>query len=1094
MIRRAVVLLVAAVLVAAPGASAAASVPDTTEVFVGSGTGSAPEAHALAHRFVLDGSVEVRRGDNVLKADVDYRLDPDAGVLQLNPPLAAGERLTVRYAWLPLALPREFVGVERGEPTPKDSAHVAPTAKLTSDRLGQAIDNDLSIDGAKTLTIEAGTNKDATVDQSLRVSVTGHIGEDARITALLSDQNIPLQPEGNTQRLEELDEVLVQLEAKRGAATLGDFVARREGSAFGDFDRRLSGAEAWVSRGPARVRGIGASTRGTFRTVEFHGVDGKQGPYILAGQGVDVRGVIVAGSEHVWLDGRPLLRGENQDYTIDYSRGELEFTNRRIVTVQSEIAVDFEVAEQPYKRSFLLGETNFETEGHTLAWRAGITSERDGDNPRDVVLTDERRAALEAAGDSPVLVPGAVCGVDKGDYDQEVDHFVWAGADSGTCDVSFSFVGAGRGDYVRDRDIDTGVVFFRFVGATLGDYTPGLSLAAPQSLTFADASFSAGSSEGLSLHADGALSRDDRNTFSTEDDGDNEGSAGRAALNWVSPTLAQWGGPVKLRTTGSFRGQAADFVAPGRTREVYLGEVWNFADTTHADETVSEVSTSLSAGERWTAGGTLGVLDRVGLFRSTRRDASAQWTGRRVPTARVRVESVHREDDADSLGTVVGDLTCQRAEVVSALGFLRPGVSWWREDREDVRAAERLSGQDDAEIAGTLAIEPGSIARGDIRIAHRVTDVVDGGEWVRDSVGRTIEVRGEAPGRRLHARMSWIHREVDFEAGRPSSDLTTNLTRADLAHENLGGIITGEYVYQTTSRSFSDLIAGPEALELPLLVLEASARVVLAGQRTRSGAGDKPTSGRLSWFRAETYGRVEEQTLRPDRAPIYFLDFSRFADDVYTVFGQQLLREEITLLPNARAFSLTGRWERLNSKDARASTSPFETDTERRVVQLRNRMSQRWTLESQGTWQQDSRANPRTDVVDFDVRLLELREQLEFQMRPSARFSGNGSIVSEEDQTRGASIRGLLAGIAAQAGVRGTGRLQSDVTWTHPLEQEGVDVGHRFRTRDHDQVEWRGSLEIKASDAISVSVSYSGRALEGSPTLHLARAEARALF
>jgi hypothetical protein len=551
---------------------------------------------------------------------------------------------------------------------------------------------------------------------------------------------------------------------------------------------------------------------------------------------------------------------------------------------------------------------------------------------------------------------------------------------------------------------------------------------------------------------------------------------------------------VKLHTAGSFRGQSAEFVAPGRTREVYLGEVWNFADTTHADEAVSEVTTSLSAGERWTAGGTYGVLDRTGRFRSTRRDGSASWTGRRVPTARVRVESVHREDDADSLGTVVGDLMRQRAELVTAVGFFRPGVSWWREDREDDRADARLSGQDDAEVAGTLAIDPGSIARGDIRVAHRTTDVVDGGAWVRDSVGRTIEVRGEAPGRRARARMSWIHREVDFEAGRPSSDLKTDLTRADLAHESLGGIVTGEYVYQTTSRSFTDLVAGPEALELPLLVLEASARVVLAGQRARSAPGEKPVPGRLSWFRAETYGRVEEQTIRPDRDPIYFLDFSRFEDDVFTVFGQQLLREEITLLPNASAFSLTGRWERLKSKDARASSSPFDADTERRVLQLRNRVGPRWTLESQGTWQQDSRTNPRTDVIDFDVRLLELREQLVFQPLPSARLSGNGAIVSEQDESRGASIRGLVLGVGAQTGVRGAGRLQSDLTWTHPLAQEGVDVGRRFRTRPDEQLEWRGSLEIKASDAISVSLSYSGRAVEGSPTLHLARAEARALF
>lgn len=1093
---RVVLLGVVAGLALSSPASAEIAAPETTEVFVGTGAGVVPEIHALAHRFLLDGSAVVRRADRALSPEVDYRLDPDAGVLQLAPPLESGETLTIHYAWMPVALPREIVGLTREEPTPEDSTRIAPSAELLpgADRLARAVDNDLSIDGAKTVAIEAGTSRDATVEQSLRVSVTGRIGADARLTALLSDQNIPLQPEGNTQRLEELDEVLVKLEAKRGAATLGDFVAQRQGSAFGDFDRRLSGAEAWATFGPSRVRGIGASTRGTFRSVEFRGVDGKQGPYVLAGAGPDPTGLIVAGSEHVWLDGRSLTRGEAHDYVIDYSRGELEFTNRRVVTAQSEIAVDFEVAEQPYKRGFWLGETSFQTAGGKVAWRAAMTAERDGDDPRDVTLNDERRAALEAAGDAPVLVPGAVCGIEDGDYVQEADHFVWAGADSGTCDVSFTFVGAGLGDYVRDRDVDAGLVFFRFVGAALGDHAPGLSLAPPRSLSVADFSLALGAAKGLFLHADGALSKDDRNTFSSNDDGDNAGSAGRAELGWESGELAQWGGPVKLHTAGMFRGQAAEFVAPGRTRAAYLGEVWNFADTTRADETVSEVTTTLLGGDRWSTGGSFGILDRTGRFRSTRRDVSASWAGRRVPTARVRVESVHREDDADSLGTVIGDLLRQRADVVTAVGFFRPGVSWWREDREDERAALRLSGQDDAEIAGTLAVETGSLLRGDLRVARRTTDVVDGGQWVRDSVGRTIEVRTEAPGRRARARVSWIRRDVDFEAGRPSPDVTTDLTRADFAHESLGGIVSGEYVYQTTSRSFTDLLAGPGTAEEPTLALEASARIVLAGTPARSAASGSPASGRLSWFRAETYGRVEEQSSTPDRGPIYRLDFSRYQDDVFTVFGQQLVREEITILPGAGAVSLTGRWERSRSKDLRAAASPLDLDTERRVLRVRNRLGARWNLESQGTWQEDARANPRSGTTDFDVRLLELREELVWQPRPAARLSGNAAVVSERDEFRGASIRGLLAGLAAQTGVRGTGRLQGDVTWTHPTDREGVDVGRRFRTREDDQLEWRGSLEVKASDSIHMSLSYSGRAVEGTPTLHLARAEARALF
>jgi hypothetical protein len=282
---------------------------------------------------------------------------------------------------------------------------------------------------------------------------------------------------------------------------------------------------------------------------------------------------------------------------------------------------------------------------------------------------------------------------------------------------------------------------------------------------------------------------------------------------------------------------------------------------------------------------------------------------------------------------------------------------------------------------------------------------------------------------------------------------------------------------------------------VPSLALEASARVVVSGAGARpSASAGKPAPSALRWIRAETFARVEEQTTTPDRGPIYRLDFSRFQDDVHTIFGEQLVREEITLLPNAGAFSATGRWERTRTRDARASATPLDLDSERRVIRLRNRLSARFTLESQGTVQEDSRGDPRLGSTDFDIRLLELREEVSWQPRPATRLGWNASAVSEHDDARVAAIRGILAGMEAQTNVRGAGHLQSDVTWTHPFDIVGIDVGQRFRTRPANEFEWHETFEIKASDSIHLSLAYSGRSVEGTRTLHSARAEARALF
>jgi hypothetical protein len=1092
-------LAAAAVLASAPAPAAAeVAAPETTEVFTGDG---ATRTHLLAHRFLLRGSERVLLSGRAAEPAVDYRLDPDAGTVELLEPLFPGQELRITYAWVPLDLPRDFVAVEPAEPTPADSARMVAPGAGPADWLARTVDQDLVIGGAKTVAIEAGSNRDANVEQSLRVSVTGTIGEDVRLTALLSDQNIPLQPEGNTQRLEELDEVLIRLDAPRASATLGDFVATRRGTAFGDFERRLSGAEGTARAGPGGARAIGASSRGSFRTREIAGQEGKQGPYVLAGDGLNPTGVIVAGSERVWLDGRELTRGETGDYVIDYSRGELEFTNRVLITEDSEIAVDFEVAEQEYGRNFYLGEGSYESGGGLLKWRTCIASEIDGHDPVNLSLSDERRAALEQAGDAPVLVSGVECG-DGGNYVEAGDHFEYfktAGADSGTCEVSFTFVGAGAGEYVRDRDLDTGLTFFRFLGPGLGDFTPGVLLGGPGERALADAGLRLQTDHGFRLDADGAWSRDDRNALSALDDGDNEGAAGRVALGFDRQGVEALGRSLRLRAESSFRGEQAEFRSLGRTRDVYLGEVWNFADTTRADESVGEVRASVEEQDTWSLGGAWGILDRPGRFRSTRREGTGAWRGGRVASSSLKLETVRREDEADTLGVVTGDLLRARSEVTTRFGMFAPGGTFWQERRENVRADSTLNGENDVEGGALLGIRPAPALRLDLRFARRVTDDITGGAWTRKSVARTWEAKAEAdPGRSARVRLSWIRRELDFVEGRAETDRTTHLTRADVSHESLSGLLRGEYVYETTSRFFTDLIAGPQqAAEEPTLALNASARISLGGTaRSRRDEESGPAAWRrvFALFRSETLARVEEETTEGDRRRIYLLDFSRFQRDDTTIFGKFLLREEVTLFPGSGPFQLTARWERIDTEDNRGDPDRIDVLSQRSVLRARNRVTARWTLESQGTRETDSRTDSARDLLDFDVRRTELREEIVFQPVPTTRLSGSGAWLRERNEATGARARGVVLGTAASFAVRAQGRFRGEVTWTHPTLFEGFDLGSRFRTKEVDQVEWRGSVDVRVSDWLNASVSYSGRALQDAPTTHLARAEARALF
>jgi len=251
---------------------------------------------------------------------------------------------------------------------------------------------------------------------------------------------------------------------------------------------------------------------------------------------------------------------------------------------------------------------------------------------------------------------------------------------------------------------------------------------------------------------------------------------------------------------------------------------------------------------------------------------------------------------------------------------------------------------------------------------------------------------------------------------------------------------------------------------------------------------------RLSLFRSETFARVEEETTRENRLPIYLLDLSQFQNDEDTIYGKILLRQEITLFPAGGPLSLTARWERIDTKDNRAEPRKLDLLTERTVLRARNRLGPRWTLESQGTLQDDSRSDSAFGQADFDVRLFEIREEVVWQPVPVRRLSARGGWVRERDRANDASIEGLSLGLSASSTVLRRGRLRGEVDWVRPLAVNGTDAANRFRTREVDQFEWRGGLDLTLSDHINASISYSGRVLSGFPTTHLARAEARALF
>ncbi|MDE3058538.1 MAG: hypothetical protein KGJ59_11335, partial [Bacteroidota bacterium] len=315
-----------------------------------------------------------------------------------------------------------------------------------------------------------GSNQDLQLNSGFRLQMSGKLSKDIDIVAALTDENTPIQPEGNTQTLQEIDQVYVGLKSGNYGATLGDFYYNMSGGEFATINRKLQGAKGSGTFTSGKVSNSvsisAASARGKFFTNSFMGIDGVQGPYRLTGKDNNRNIIIIAGTEKVYVDGNLMTRGEVNDYSVDYSTAELTFSFKRLITSVSRIVVDFEYSDRFYARNFFAVQSNTQYSGDVNLTASYIREGDDPSSPIDISLSDSDKALLAQSGAQPAMKSGVVfVGIDtateigKGQYarvDTVINDSAYAlyrfetGTPRALYNVAFSFVGSGYGDYHRE--------------------------------------------------------------------------------------------------------------------------------------------------------------------------------------------------------------------------------------------------------------------------------------------------------------------------------------------------------------------------------------------------------------------------------------------------------------------------------------------------------------------------------------------------------------------------------------------------------------------------------------------------------------------
>ncbi len=761
-------------------------VPDTFVLRVD----STLDSLQLPHHFIIPGSERVYRNRFKLLRGIHYRLFPRKGYLLFNPPLHAPDSVTVIYRKNPLPLIPEYSHRQIVEKVEQDTTGQEQVKRVRTSRLWEDIDqysSNLQRSGSIVRGVEIGSNSDLTLNSGLNLQLSGYITPNVQLIAALTDQSTPIQPEGNTQTLREVDRVFVKIKSPYLGGTLGDFNLIYGNSQFGNLKRKLQGITAYGKYRQYHQQITYATSRGTFHSNKFMGQEGNQGPYQLRGKNGQREIIVLAGTERVYVNGILQKRGENFDYIIDYGLAQIYFTNKRLITSEDRIEVDFEYADtfQRYGKNLLGFSAVKQPPGSGLGY--DVRFFREWDDTQHLLedsapLSDEEKRILAQAGDSALAAStsGArYVGDGNGTYVKRdtviagttYHYFHYVGVGQGDYSVSFKGVGPGQGSYIKKR---LGV--YQFVGPGLGDYLPIklIPLAGEKYLTDVGVFYRAGNF--LTIRGEGAFSYWDQNVFSPLDDEDNPGHALNLDIAYTNPSLHLFGrklGMVSWKLDA--RQRQAQFAPLDREYQPEYNYKWNLEQSALRQDERTLESLLLfqpSPKIKFTLNG--GLIRRGEEIDSRRGKGEIVLMDSTIVNGRIFAEAVRSTNpgahsDWYRLGGALGH----------QFGRLYPYIGYRAEDRGNLHGQDTLTGFYFTEKSAGLRLQPiwGTAWKLDSKIREDfLYNPNHRGERQKLATSYTHEFQMRIlQSRNWQGRVSFVYREKQYDS------LFTHLTAEEKA-------------------------------------------------------------------------------------------------------------------------------------------------------------------------------------------------------------------------------------------------------------------------------------------------------------------------
>jgi hypothetical protein len=517
--------------------------------------------------FVLDTFAVYAPSIELVNKNSNFKFDPERNSIFISDTLH--DSLSVCFRVLNLVLGKTYKSYDFGDYSknqhystknnPKPSFKTL--APLEKEELFSF--NSFSKSGNFTRGVSAGNTQNAFVNSSLNLQLDGYISEKMKLTGAISDQNMAVQPSGYTQNVQAFDRVYLQLEQENTfKIQAGDMVLKnRKESHYLRYLKNVQGLQGQfsykMSSKDTASTTLGISfAKGKFASIQILGSalvanttdqtleEGMLGPYRLNGPNNERFVQVIANSEKIFLDGRELARGFNNDYTIDYNSGEFKFTTNVLVTKYSRVRIDFEYADRNYAR------TNYQAshEQKIGKWAFALDYYSEKDNARSPLATslnDADKQRLSQVGDTiekAYVISGDSVGYAAGAirYRLLADSTV-AGISykniyvfdsqpaTAVYNVTFTYLGQGNGDYMQQTsNITNGKVYewrAPVAGIKQGSYMPQKIVATPKLKSMATAAIKFQKNKAERFYSELAVSQNDLNLYSNLNDNDNSGKA-----------------------------------------------------------------------------------------------------------------------------------------------------------------------------------------------------------------------------------------------------------------------------------------------------------------------------------------------------------------------------------------------------------------------------------------------------------------------------------------------------------------------------------------------------------------------------------------